>query len=387
MAFFIVPMLLFYQIVVLFSLLFFLGLLLRNLIDFPCMPENSSQAGPFVSVMVPARNEELNIERCVRSLLRQDYEAFEILVLDDGSTDATPELLNCLLKESGGRLRVLRGETLPWGWHGKAWACFQLSRQSKGDLLLFTDADTMHEPDALRRSVGAIQGSGADMLSLMPYQELGSFWEKIVVPLVHVILMCYLPLRFVRTSPRPAFSFANGQFIFFRKEFYERIGGHAAVKDALVEDVWLCRAVKKAGGRVIAFNGADVVSCRMYHNFKEIWDGFSKNLFAAIGYSSPGLLMLVLIIVALYIVPYAFLFGSLLVGSLDVAMFWIPLFQIIIALLCRVIIAGVFRQSIPISFLHVLSQMVLVGIAINSFVTIKFGRGSSWKGRNYNFSR
>ena len=125
----------------------------------------------------------------------------------------------------------------------------------------------------------------------------------------------------------------------------------------------------------------------MYHNFKEIWDGFSKNLFAAIGYSSPGLLMLVLIIVALYIVPYAFLFGSLLVGSLDVAMFWIPLFQIIIALLCRVIIAGVFRQSIPISFLHVLSQMVLVGIAINSFVTIKFGRGSSWKGRNYNFSR
>lgn len=386
MAFFIASMLLCYQISVLLLLLFFLGLLLKNLIDFPCMRENSPHAGPLVSVMVPARNEELNIERCVRSLLRQDYGSFEILVLDDGSTDATLELLDGLATEFGEQLRVFRGEPLPPGWHGKAWACFQLSSQSKGELLLFTDADTIHKPDALRRSVGAIQRSGADMLSLMPHQELGSFWEKSVVPLIHVILMCYLPLRLVRTSPRPAFCFANGQYIFFRKVLYERIGGHAAVKDAIVEDVWLCRAVKKAGGKVVAFNGSDVVSCRMYHNFKEIWDGFSKNLFAAIGYSTPGLLMLVSIIAALYIVPYAFLFRSLMFGNSDVTLFWIPLFQIIIALLCRLIIASAFRQSLPIAFLHVLSEMVLIAIAFNSFLTIKFGKGASWKGRHYNFS-
>ncbi len=386
MAFFIAHMLFFYQIAVLLSLLFFLGLLLRNLIDFPCMPENSPYAGPLVSVMVPARNEALNIERCVRSLLLQDYDSFEIIVLDDGSTDATPELLDRLVKNSGDRLQVLRGEPLPTGWHGKAWACFQLSRLAKGELLLFTDADTMHEPDALRRSVGAIQGAGADMLSLMPRQELGSFWEKLVVPLIHVILMCYLPLRFVRTSPRPAFSFANGQFIFFRRELYERIDGHEAVRDAIVEDVWLCRAVKKAGGSVVAFNGSDVVSCRMYRNFKEIWEGFSKNLFPAIGYSTPGLFMLVAMIAAFYVLPYAFLCRSLLFGESDVALFWFPLFQIIIALICRIVIAKVFRQSLFMAFFHVFSQIVLIAIAFNSFFKIKFGKGTIWKGRNYNFS-
>ena len=379
-------MLFVYQVSVLLFLLLFLGLLLTNLIDFPCMQQNSPHEGSFVSVMVPARNEALNIERCVRSLLRQDFASFEILVLDDGSTDATPDLLKCLVAESGARLRILHGEPLPDGWHGKAWACSQLGRQAKGELLLFTDADTMHEPDALRRSVGALTESGADMLSIMPNQELGSFWEKLVVPLIHVILMCYLPVRLVRTSPRPAFCFANGQFILFRKKIYDRIGGHTAVKDALVEDVWLCKAVKKAGGSVASFNGYDVVSCRMYRNFKEIWDGFSKNLFASIGYSTPGLFLLMTLIAGLYVVPYLFIISSLFAGELSISLFWMPLFQIAIALFCRFIIARAFRQSLSIAFLHVLSQIVLLAIAFNSFRLITFGKGASWKGRNYNFS-
>ncbi len=375
-----------YQISVLIFLLLFLGILLRNLIDFPCMPQNPPHEGPLVSVMVPARNEALNIERCVRSLVRQDYASFEILVLDDGSTDATPDLLQCLVAESGARLQVLDGEPLPDGWHGKAWACFQLERQAKGELLLFTDADTMHEPDALRRSVEALIESGTDMLSIMPNQELGSFWEKLVVPLIHVILMCYLPLRLVRTSPRPAFCFANGQFILFRKKIYDRIGGHTVVKDALVEDVWLCKAVKKAGGSVASFNGYDVVSCRMYRNFREIWEGFSKNLFASIGYSTPGLFLLMTLIAGLYVVPYVFIISSLFAGEFSILLFWMPLFQIAIALFCRLIIARVFRQSLSIALLHVLSQIVLLAIAFNSFRLITFGKGASWKGRNYNFS-
>jgi len=375
-----------YQVGVLFSLLVFLGILLRNLIDLPDVPAHSPDQGVLVSVLVPARNEALNIERCVRSLLRQEYATFELLVLDDGSTDTTPELLRRLAMESGGKMRVIQGKPLPDGWHGKSWACFQLGRQAKGERLLFTDADTMHEPDALRRTVGAMESSGADMLSLMPHQELGSFWEKLVVPLVHVILMCYLPLRFVRTSRRAAFCFANGQFILFRRHFYDRINGHAAVKDALVEDVWLCKSVKKAGGTVVAFNGTDVGSCRMYRNFREIWEGFSKNLFAAIGYSTAGLFMLVTMISAVYIAPWVFLFHAMLAGEFTSALFWLPLAQIMVALLCRILIALTFRQSLAVAFLQVFSQIILLAIACNSFYGIKFGKGASWKGRNYNFS-
>ena len=377
---------LFYQLGVLLSLLVFLGILLRNLIDLPGLPKHSPKQGALVSVLVPARNEALNIERCVRSLLRQQYAPFELLVLDDGSTDATPELLRRLAIESGGKMRVIQGEPLPDGWHGKSWACSQLGRQAKGERLLFTDADTMHEPDALRRTVGAMESSGADMLSLMPHQELGSFWEKLVVPLVHVILMCYLPLRFVRTSRRAAFCFANGQFILFRRHFYDRINGHATVKDALVEDVWLCKSVKKAGGTVVAFNGTDVVSCRMYRNFREIWEGFSKNLFAALGYSTPGLFILITMISSFYIAPWVFLLHAMLAGELTVSLFWLPMAQILVALLCRILIAVTFRQSLAVAFLQVFSQIVLLAIACNSFYGIKFGKGASWKGRNYNFS-
>ncbi len=375
-----------YQIVVLLSLLVFLGIVLRNLIDLPVMPADAPRGGPLVSVLVPARNEALNIERCVRSLLQQDYETFEILVLDDGSTDATPELLLSLASEAGERLRILQGEALPDGWHGKSWACSQLGRQAKGELLLFTDADTMHQPDALRRSVGALQRSRADMLSLTPRQELGSFWEALVVPLVYFILLCFLPIRLVRTSRNPAFSFANGQYILFRKDFYERINGHTAVKDAIVEDVWLCMAVKKAGGTVAAYNGTDTVSCRMYRSRTEVWEGFSKNLFAGLGYSMPALFAMIVLTSLLYIVPYLFLFYSLLRGEFSFLLFWFPLMQISVVLFSRLIIAFVFSQPYFFVFLHFFSWVVLLAIAGNSFYSIKFGKGTLWKGRNYNFS-
>jgi chlorobactene glucosyltransferase len=378
--------LLVYQILVLISLLVFFGIVLMNLRDLSGLPQGGDQPLPSVSLLVPARNEMLNIERCVRSLLRQDYPDYEIVVLDDGSTDSTPALLEGLRVESEGRLRVLKGEPLPEGWHGKAWACFQLAREAKGELMLFTDADTFHGPDALRRSAGALAVSKADMLSLTPRQELCSFWEKLVVPLVYVILMSYLPLRFVSRTRIPAFCFANGQFILFRREMYDRIEGHASVRDSLVEDVWLCRAVKKAGGRVVAFDGAGIVSCRMYRTLGGIWEGFSKNLFAGFGYRSSGFLLLMLLISVFYIVPYVFLAASLLKGMSDPATFWLPLAQIVLAILSRIIIARKFRQPLFSALLHLFSQLLLLAIACNSFYIIKSGKGAVWKGRRYNFS-
>ena len=386
-AFFIVIMLFFYQILVLLPLLVFLGIVLINLVDLRGMPSDiQSQSAPFVSVLVPARNEAMNIKRCVQSLLQQDYGQFELLVLDDASTDATVEVLAALVGASGGRLRILQGESLPEGWHGKSWACFQLGKQAKGELLLFTDADTMHRPDSLRRSVAALQKSKADMLSLTPFQELGSFWEKLVVPMIYFILMSFLPLRLVKSSRNPAFSFANGQFILFRKGMYEKINGHAAVRRKIVEDVWLCMAVKKAGGTVAAFNGTNTVSCRMYRNGREVWEGFSKNLFAGLGYKTEALMAMIALTLVLYILPYLFLLCSLLKGEFSVSLFWLPLLQIFVVFFSRLAVAIAFRQPLSVVPLHLLSEIVLLAIAINSFYSIKFGKGSQWKGRTYNFS-
>lgn len=223
------------------------------------------------------------------------------------------------------------------------------------------------------------------MLSLTPYQEMVGFLEKLVIPLVYFILMCYLPLRLVRTSPRSVFCSAIGQFMLFRRETYRSIGGHRAVKAAIVEDVWLCRAVKKNGGRVAVFNGVDVLSCRMYRSAGEIIRGFSKNLFAGLGYRSPLLFGLVVLTLAFHVLPFGFLAAALQQGDFGPALFLLPLLQAAIALSCRVLIAVRFRQPAGFAFLHALSQLVLIAIALNSFAVTRFGKGSQWKGRYYKF--
>lgn len=378
-----------YQLFVLGCLLVFLGILLKNLIDVKSLPRRQTglpNQAPLVSVLVPARNEAHNIERCVRSLLAQTYPNIEILVLNDNSEDGTGEILAALAGEDA-RLKVLSGSQLPQGWLGKCWACHQLSRRAEGQFLCFTDADTIHEPKSLERAVLALQKDGADLLTLITGQVLGSFWEKVIVPLVHFSVLCYLPVKFVWTKSSNAFVFANGQFMLFTREMYERIGGHEAVKSALVEDVWLCKAVKAAGGKPMVFSGVDTVRCRMYRDLREILHGFSKNLFAGLGYSLFAIIMVCAVSLMVYILPIGFLIYALVQGNFSNELFLLPVVQLALAILMRLLIAVRFKLSLPESFLHGLSIAMFIGIAFNSVRWIKSGKGALWKGRRYDFSK
>jgi chlorobactene glucosyltransferase len=241
------------------------------------------QRFPKVSVLVPARNEESNIERCIGSLLAQDYPDFEVLALDDQSTDRTRAILEAL---AGGdaRLQVLDGCPLEAGWLGKNWACAQLAAQAAGELLLFTDADTFHHPQALRALVIAMEGEHAGLMSGFPRQEVLSWGEKLVVPCLFWVIYCFTPLTLTYRLKLPALSTAVGQALLFRRTAYEGTGGHQAVRASIVEDLALAQRTKALGYRWRMMRITDLISCRMYRGGRQACAGLSKNLFAAFGF-------------------------------------------------------------------------------------------------------
>ncbi len=229
-----------------------------------------------VSVIVPARNEEANIARVVRSLAQQEG-VREIIVVDDQSSDRTGEILSGLKSEVS-LLRILRVEELPEGWVGKTHAASVGAREATGEWLLFTDADTEHLPGSLAELVQQAEEERADLLSISPGQETPTWWEKSVIPMVFVKLAELFRFEEVSNPKSPAAA-ANGQYLLVRREIYQRSGGHEAVKAEILEDVELARRIKLLGGKLVFLPGARWVRTRMYRTFGEMWQGWTKNLF------------------------------------------------------------------------------------------------------------
>jgi chlorobactene glucosyltransferase len=232
-------------------------------------------SGGRVSVIIPARNEEANIETAVRSVAAQPG-VREIIVVDDQSTDHTAELLEAL-KFDLETLRVIRADSLPPGWMGKTHALAIGVRGAKGEWLLFTDADTEHRPGSLADLLRRAERERVDLLSISPGQLTMTWWEKAVIPLVYVWLARRFRFEEVNRPQSPAAA-ANGQYILIRREVYERIGGHEAVRAEVLEDVALARLVKASGGRLLFMPGASWVTTRMYRTFRAMWQGWTKNL-------------------------------------------------------------------------------------------------------------
>jgi glycosyltransferase involved in cell wall biosynthesis len=248
------------------------------------MKENNGGA---VTVIVPARNEEANIARVVRSVAVQEG-IREILVVDDQSQDRTAEILEGLKAEVP-RLRTIHITGLPEGWTGKSFAVTTAARMASGEWLLFTDADTEHLPGSLAALVAHARSEEADLLSLSPGQRTPTWWEKAVIPLVYVHLARLYRFEDVSDPQSPAAA-ANGQYVLIRRDAYERVGGHEAVRGEILEDVELARRVKAAGGKLLFLPGAAWVQTRMYLTFTEMWRGWTKNLYLLYGESVAKML-------------------------------------------------------------------------------------------------
>jgi chlorobactene glucosyltransferase len=241
--------------------------------------EAAGGEAPFVSIVVPARNEARVIRRCVESLADQRYPAFEILVVDDRSRDGTDEIVRTLAGERAGTVRLIEGAPLPEGWIGKPWACAQGAGEARGDLLLFTDADTWHHPELLGRAVAGLHEDGAGALTLVGRQELGSFGERLVQPHIFSLLAFRYP-RMDRPVERRRWkdAIANGQYILVRSDVYRDVGGHETVRGEVVEDLRIAQELVRRGHRLVVREAEESFSTRMYTSLRELVDGWTKNL-------------------------------------------------------------------------------------------------------------
>lgn len=264
---------------------------------------------PMVSILVPARNEEKNIIHCIQSLLAQDYPSFEVLVLDDQSSDGTLAMLNRMAESQPG-LKVFSGSLPADDQPGKNWACSQLASQAKGDLLFFTDADTVHQPHTLRALVTAMNGEQADLVTGFPKQQMLTWSEKLLVPFFTWASISFTSLWLAYQTRAQALVAAVGQVMLFRRAAYEKIGGHEALGRSIVDDLALARKVKAAGLRWRVVRVSDLVSCRMYHGWREAVDGFTKNLFAAFGFRLLPYLFVFLWLAVLFLAPLAVVISS-----------------------------------------------------------------------------
>lgn len=334
---------------------------------------------PRVSILLPARDEERSIVEAVESLARQDYTDFELVVLDDCSSDRTPDLLR-QLAERFDNMRVVDGKPLPRGWMGKLWACDQLSREATGELLLFTDADTRHRPETLRQAVARLEEDGLDLVTGIPYEETGTWAEKLVLPVLPWAILSFLPLGLAYRWSRPSFTAANGQFMLFRRESYDSIRGHAAVRDSVVDDMALVRLVAKQGMKWRLYDMTDLIRCRMYRSAREVFDGLSKNLFGIFGYR---------------LVPFLFVwtwlgmvtFGPLAVVGLAAFGVVTSAFSVAAAgcaVLLGLVLWGManvkFRFGWWLSLLYPATVMLSIAIAFRSLVLVA-SRQARWKGR------
>ena len=316
-------------------------------------------------VLIPLRNEAENIKDLVVTLSQQEGD-FHFYLLDDNSEDLTHELLNQYTKGDS-RFTVIKGAPLAQGWIGKTWALQQLFDQSKEEFLVSIDADVRLAPNAIARSVATLKSTSLDFISPYPRQIALSFGERMIQPLLQWSWLTTVPLRIAEKSSQPSMAIANGQFFVVRRMAIEKIGGYKAVKNAVIDDVFLARELIRHGFHGTVINGASIAQCHMYTSWTSIKSGYGKSLIKAFG-GALGASFVVLFLFFTSILPFVLSLSGSFYG-------WLGYVLIVFS---RMLSAIKTRGRIVDSFLHPISATLLIYLIIHSF---RVRNSVTWKGR------
>jgi len=358
-------------------------------LDIVVSPASPPMPAPLISICIPARNEEDNIQNCVESALTQDYPNLEVIVLDDRSADSTAEILH-QLADYNDKLKIINGSDLPDGWAGKPHALHQATAVARGEWLCFVDADTFLASQAISSCYAKAIECNADLFTTLHQQITETFWEKVLMPLIMTALsVAFSPRKVNDPSRREAV--ANGQFIMVRRTVYESIGGHERVKDQIVEDKAISEQVKWNGYRLIIADGKHFIRTRMYISLSTMWEGWTKNIYLGLRDHLLTLLLgafgAALALIAAFFVPiwpmlgmvWYFNDGSWLAISVVIQsmIIWVALLS------ARVIVARRMNINPWYALTTPLGAAIFAAMMFVSAWKVISGRGVTWRGRTY----
>jgi glycosyltransferase involved in cell wall biosynthesis len=337
---------------------------------------------PRVSIVIPARNEERDVERAVRSHLAADYPNFEVIVVDDRSSDRTGEILTALALEDR-RLTVVSGDEPPAGWLGKPHALHLGARAATGELLLFADADVVYDRRALAASVAFLEAGRVDFLALLPRMEAVGFWESVLMP--YVLGAYFGGIGFLANLDRPRWVAAGGGAgNLIRRHAYDALGGHAALKDSVVDDVHLAIKAKRAGFRARAVRAEDQVSVRMYRGLAGVVNGFTKNIaYTLNGLLGVGLFLLTAVITVLWVAPPLTLIAALAGAPVSPPDVLIAAAAFALVVAARLAAAAALRDKLWPSVTHPIMAAIWGFIICRSLYHRVVRKRLLWRGREF----
>ena len=361
----------------------FAGYEYLTLMHFPALPADLGAVlePPLVSIILPVRNQAKTVGECVNSLVHLDYPNKEVIVVEGDSTDGTQGIL----REFRDKIFLVEEEPLPSDWVGKSWACHVGYQKAKGELLLFTDGDSVHSHDSLTRTVSYLKATSADMVTVAPGALLRTFWEKVLQPPIFLLIMLFVGGKWVNNDKRRN-ALGNGQYMLFRREAYEKVGGHQAVRDKIVEDYNLARLMKKSGMRLRIVTAQDAIGVRMYASLGEIWRGWRKNFYTVSHNNNFARAVLRLAFMFTFLVLPFIVFGYgiwlatktpfniyLITGAFMAGLLWLGI----------IIIDRSIGISPAYALLFPFAIIVYMGIGLDSTIRGALGLGFPWKGRVY----